>query len=113
MVDTIISPPNKFKRQIKSRGNGYCAVDVSLFIHHIIAKSDWKSPVGAGSLAMPEALRIFTETLSTTQPCVSSSVAIPFSSEEDMLVSSPEGFESLVKAGIYTPDGKLAPRYGG
>jgi hypothetical protein len=24
-----------------------------------------------------------------------------------------EGFESLVRAGIYTPDGKLAPRYGG
>ena len=24
-----------------------------------------------------------------------------------------EGFETLVRAGIYTPDGKLAPRYGG
>lgn len=24
-----------------------------------------------------------------------------------------EGFESLVRAGIYTRDGKLAPRYGG
>jgi hypothetical protein len=24
-----------------------------------------------------------------------------------------EGFETLVQAGIYTPDGKLAPRYGG
>jgi hypothetical protein len=24
-----------------------------------------------------------------------------------------EGFETLVKAGIFTPDGKLAPRYGG
>lgn len=24
-----------------------------------------------------------------------------------------EGFSSLVKAGIYTPDGKLTPRYGG
>jgi hypothetical protein len=24
-----------------------------------------------------------------------------------------EGFSSLVKAGIYTPNGKLAPRYGG
>ena len=24
-----------------------------------------------------------------------------------------EGFESLVRAGIYSPDGKLTPRYGG
>ena len=24
-----------------------------------------------------------------------------------------EGFETLVKAGIFTPDGKLSPRYGG
>ncbi len=24
-----------------------------------------------------------------------------------------EGFKSLVRAGIYTPDGKLTPRYGG
>jgi hypothetical protein len=24
-----------------------------------------------------------------------------------------EGFETLVKAGIFTPDGRLSPRYGG
>lgn len=28
-------------------------------------------------------------------------------------MNAQEGFASLVKAGIYTPDGKLAPRYGG
>jgi hypothetical protein len=28
-------------------------------------------------------------------------------------MTSKEGFESLVRAGIYTRDGKLTPRYGG
>jgi hypothetical protein len=28
-------------------------------------------------------------------------------------MTAQEGFASLVKAGIYTPDGRLAPRYGG
>ena len=28
-------------------------------------------------------------------------------------MTAQEGFASLVKAGIYTSDGKLAPRYGG
>ena len=28
-------------------------------------------------------------------------------------MTAEEGFASLVKAGIYTPDGKLSPRYGG
>ena len=28
-------------------------------------------------------------------------------------MTAQEGFASLVKAGIYTPDGKLSPRYGG
>jgi hypothetical protein len=28
-------------------------------------------------------------------------------------LTAQEGFASLVKAGIYTPDGKLTPRYGG
>jgi hypothetical protein len=28
-------------------------------------------------------------------------------------MSDQEGFASLVRAGIYTPDGKLTPRYGG
>jgi hypothetical protein len=28
-------------------------------------------------------------------------------------MTAQEGFESLVKAGIYTPGGKLSPRYGG
>jgi hypothetical protein len=28
-------------------------------------------------------------------------------------LTAEQGFETLVKAGIYTPDGKLAPRYGG
>ena len=28
-------------------------------------------------------------------------------------MTAQEGFASLVKAGIYTPDGKLTPRYGG
>ena len=28
-------------------------------------------------------------------------------------MNAQEGFETLVKAGIYTPDGKLKPRYGG
>ena len=28
-------------------------------------------------------------------------------------MTADEGFATLVKAGIYTPEGKLAPRYGG
>jgi len=28
-------------------------------------------------------------------------------------MTAKEGFASLVRAGIYTPDGKLTPRYGG
>jgi len=28
-------------------------------------------------------------------------------------MNAQEGFETLVKAGIYVPDGKLSPRYGG
>ena len=28
-------------------------------------------------------------------------------------LTASEGFESLVRAGIYSPDGKLTPRYGG
>ncbi len=28
-------------------------------------------------------------------------------------MTAQEGFETLVKAGIFTPDGKLSPRYGG
>lgn len=28
-------------------------------------------------------------------------------------MTAEEGFATLVKAGIYTPDGKLSPRYGG
>ena len=28
-------------------------------------------------------------------------------------MTAQEGFASLVKAGIYTPEGKLTPRYGG
>jgi hypothetical protein len=28
-------------------------------------------------------------------------------------MTAQEGFASLVKVGIYTPDGKLSPRYGG
>ena len=39
-------------------GHGICAVDALISLNHIVRKSDWKSPVGAGPLAMPEALRI-------------------------------------------------------
>lgn len=33
--------------------------------------------------------------------------------ERTRKMTASEGFESLVRAGIYTPDGKLTPRYGG
>ena len=39
-----------------------CGIDVSVHVGHVLLKSDWKFPVGAGPLAMPEVLRIFRET---------------------------------------------------
>ncbi len=44
---------------------GLCAVDALGSLNHIIRKSDWKFPVGAGPLAMPEALRISGKHLQT------------------------------------------------
>ena len=38
-------------------------IDVSVHLVHILIKSDSKFPVGAGPLALPEALRIFSGTL--------------------------------------------------
>jgi hypothetical protein len=33
--------------------------------------------------------------------------------ERTRKMTAREGFDSLVRAGIYTPEGKLTPRYGG
>src|SRR4051794_20695833 len=38
-------------------GIKFCGIDDSIYSWHILLNSDWKSPVGAGPLAMPEALR--------------------------------------------------------
>ena len=43
---------------VQAWGMELCAVDALISLNHIVRKSDWKSPVGAGPLAMPEALRI-------------------------------------------------------